>query len=282
MTCSPGSARLPVADRPVAGPGSSAEGAAGAPGPASFAALVAEGAAEPVEGWDFSWFSGRASEERPAWGYSRLLGQRMAGAKVALDVQTGGGEVLAAVPQPAPVLVATESWLPNLAVAKRNLRAVGAAVVQADDEGLLPFQPDSFDLVASRHPTVAIWPEIARVLRPGGQYFSQQVGAGSNRELTDFMMGPQPVNPGRSPQVAVAEAEQAGLVVTGLREEALRVEFYDVGAVVYFLRKVLWTVPGFTVDRYREQLAQMHEHIRAHGSFVSHAQRFLIEARKPA
>jgi len=107
------------------------------------------------------------------------------------------------------------------------------------------------------------------------------VGAGSNRELTDFMMGPQPVDPGRSPQVAVAEATDAGLVITGLREQAVRVEFYDVGAVVYFLRKVLWTVPGFTVDGYRAQLALMHEHIRAHGSFVCHAQRFLIEARKP-
>ncbi len=250
--------------------------------PASFAELVAEGAAEPVAGWDFSWFAGRATEERPAWGYSRLLGERMADAKVARDVQTGGGEVLAAGPRPAPVLVATESWPPNLAVARRNLRAVGGAVVQAGDEGPLPFQPDSFDLVVSRHPTVAIWPEIARVLQPGGRYFSQQVGAGSNRELTDFMMGPQPVDPGRSPRVAAAEAQEAGLVVTGLREQALRVEFYDVGAVVYFLRKVLWTVPGFTVDGCREQLALMHDHIRAHGSFVSSAQRFLIDARKPA
>jgi SAM-dependent methyltransferase len=251
-------------------------------GPGSFAALVAEGAAEPVAGWDFSWFAGRATKERPAWGYSRLLGERMAHAKVALDVQTGGGEVLAAVTQPAPVLVATESWPPNLAVAGRNLRAVGAAVVQAGDEGPLPFQPDLFDLVVSRHPTIAIWPEIARVLRPGGRYFSQQVGAGSNRELTDFMMGPQPVDPGRSPRVAVADAEEAGLVITDLREQALRVEFYDVGAVVYFLRKVPWTVPGFTVEGYRGELARMHEHICANGSFLSHAQRFLIEACKPA
>jgi hypothetical protein len=38
--------------------------------------------------------------------------------------------------------------------------------------------------------------------------------------------------------------------------------------------------PGFTVDGYRDQLARLHEHIQAHGSFVSHAQRFLIEARK--
>ena len=128
--------------------------------------------------------------------------------------------------------------------------------MEADDEADLPFRGGSFDLVVSRHPTVAIWDEIARVLRPGGTYFSQQVGAGSNRELTDFMMGPQPVDPGRSPQVAVAEAQAAGLIVADLREQALRVEFYDVGAVVHFLRKVLWTVPGFTVQGYIDRLAR--------------------------
>ena len=87
------------------------------------------------------------------------------------------------------------------------------------------------------------------MLRPGGRYFSQQIGAGSNRELSDFMMGPQPVSPARDPSRAVAAAEAAGLVVTDLREQALRTVFNDVGAVVYFLRKVLWTVPGFTVAR---------------------------------
>ena len=38
---------------------------------------------------------------------------------------------------------------------------------------------------------------------------------------------------------------------------------------------------GFTVDGYRDRLARMHERIRARGPFVSHAQRFLIEAHKP-
>ena len=57
--------------------------------------------------------------------------------------------------------------------------------------------------------------------------------------------------------------------------------FNDVGAVVYFLRKVLWTVPGFTVQAYQEPLRRMHERIQAEGPFVAHAQRFLIEARKP-
>jgi SAM-dependent methyltransferase len=134
-------------------------------------------------------------------------------------------------------------------------------------------------MVVSRHPTEVLWPEIARVLKPGGTYFSQQVGAGSNRELTDFMMGLQPVDPGRSAQVAVAEAAAAGLEVADLREQVLRVEFFDAAAVVHFLKKVLWTVPGFTVAGYREPIARMHAHIGASGSFVCHSQRFLIEAR---
>jgi SAM-dependent methyltransferase len=246
----------------------------------TFDELVAEGAAEPVAGWDFSWFDGRATEERPSWGYSRLLAERMRYARAALDIQTGGGEVLGQVPDPPPVLVATESWRPNIDVARRNLHRVRARVVEADDEADLPFLPGSFDLVASRHPTDVVWGEIARVLQPGGIYLSQQIGAGSNRELIDFMMGPQKVGGHRSARRAVACAEAAGLEVADLREQALRVEFYDVGAVVYFLRKVLWTVPGFTVDGYPGQLARLHEYIQSCGSFVSHAQRFLIEARK--
>ena len=132
----------------------------------------------------------------------------------------------------------------------------------------------------SRHPTLTNWEEISRVLRPGGTYFSQQVGAGTNRELTNLMMGPRPVSDRRSPERATDLAAQANLEVVDLREASLRVVFYDVGAVVYFLRKVPWTVPGFSVDAYRAQLAALHEQIERVGTFVSHSQRFLIEAKK--
>ncbi len=251
----------------------------------AFDELVAEGDVVPTAGWDFSWFDGRATEERPAWGYSRLLSARLTRSAAALDIQTGGGEVLVgalrSAGRPPAMLVATESWPPNLAIARRNLEPFGGTVAEAADDADLPLRTGSFDLVVSRHPTEVLWPEIARVLAPGGSYLSQQVGAGSNRELTDFMMGPQPVDPDRSPQVAVAEATAAGLDITDLREQALQVEFFDVAAVVYFLRKVLWTVPGFTADGYREPLARMHEHIGVCGSFACHSQRFLIQAHKP-
>lgn len=54
--------------------------------------LVAEAAHADVSGWGFGWLDGRATEERPAWGFSRMLGQRLASARSALDLDTGGGE----------------------------------------------------------------------------------------------------------------------------------------------------------------------------------------------
>ncbi len=248
----------------------------------SFDELVAEGAAVPLQGWDFSWFEGRATEERPPWGYARLMGERMGAVASALDVETGGGEVLATVPRPPALLVATESWPPNVRVARDRLRARGAHVVAVADAPTLPFVAGTFELVVSRHPVVVLWDEVARVLRPGGTYLAQQIGAGTNRELTEFMMGPQPANESRSPERARAGAEAAGLEVVDLRACARRVEFFDVGAVVHFLRKVHWTVPDFTPEKYEDRLRQLHEQIEVEGVFVSTAQRVLVEARKPA
>jgi SAM-dependent methyltransferase len=252
--------------------------------PATFEGLLAEGASVPVEGWDFSWFEGRATEERPSWGYTRMLVPRIGRASAVLDIQTGGGEVFAGVLREVEHLpsrvAATESWPPNAQIATRNLDPYGVLVIEAADEARLPFADGSFELVVSRHPVVTVWDEVARVLAPGGSYLSQQVGAGSNRELIDFMMGPQAPSEARAASRAVSSAQDAGLAVVDLRQEQLRVVFNDVGAVVYFLRKVLWTVPDFSVDRYCQRLLALHERIRDEGPFVAHAQRFLIEAKK--
>jgi SAM-dependent methyltransferase len=249
---------------------------------ARFEDLVTEGTAVPVEGWDFSWFEGRATEQRPSWGYARLMGERMATAHRALDLQTGGGEVLAGIPKPPPVLVATEGWAPNAALARRRLAPLGGVVVEVGEDADLPFPDDSFDLVVSRHPVTVRWDEVARVLSSGGTYLSQQIGTGSVRELTDFMMGPQPVSQAQQPARVRAAATAAGLDVVDLRAEALRMEFFDIAAVIVFLRKVIWIVPGFTVEAYRDRLLALHEQIETHGPFIAHAQRVLIEARKPA
>jgi len=256
--------------------------AASTASPPSFEQLVAEADAVSVDGWDFSWLDGRATEQRPSWGYQRQMAARLATARAALDIQTGGGEVLAGAQHLPPVTAATESWPPNIAKATRLLRPRGVVVVADPDEPPLPFADEAFDLVTSRHPVTTYWSEIARVLEPGGTYFSQQVGPRSVAELYEFFLGPQSEQAlnARHPDHARRAAAEAGLDVVDLRYEQLLTEFFDIGAVVYFLRKVIWMVPGFTVGQYRDRLRELHEKIQAEGPFQATTTRYLIEARK--
>lgn len=249
----------------------------------SFESLVSEAEAADVEGWDFSWLNGRATEERPSWGYQGLLAGRLASAACALDLQTGGGEVLAgAGPEKFPAtMVATEGWPPNVQRATALLHPLGVVVVADDGEPPLPFAGEAFDLVTSRHPAAVWWSEIERVLRPGGTYFAQHVGGGSNVEITSFFIDSFEPGRGRDHRVEAEAARSVGLEVVDCRNERLGLQFFDVGAVVYFLRKVVWTVPDFSVDRYRTQLHDLHKLIEQDGVFRSTMSRTLFEVRKP-
>ena len=248
----------------------------------AFEELIAEAEAASVDGWDFSWLEGRASEERPSWGYARLLGERMGTAQASLDIQMGGGEVLALSPVMPPLAVATESFPPNVAKATRLLHPRGVAVVADPDEPPLPFASCAFDLVTSRHPATVWWEEIARVLRPGGTYLAQHVGPASVFELIEYFLGPQPeARLERRADDEARAAVAAGLDIVDLLEERLRIEIRDVGAVVYLLRKVIWWVPGFSVDVYRARLRELHDSIQREGAFVAHSTRHLIEAKRP-
>ncbi len=248
----------------------------------AFDDLVAEAVAAPVDGWDFSWLAGRATEQRPSWGYQRLITARLATVSAAVDLQTGGGEVLAGVGRFPPTMAATEAWPPNAARATRLLHPLGVVVVSVPEHPPLPFSDGAFELVISRHPNEVWWPEIARVLSPGGSYLAQQIGPASMRELTEYFLGPMPdKGAGYAPQEQQAQAVAAGMDVIDIRAERLRAEFFDVGAVIYFLRKVIWTVPGFAVDDHLDRLRELHERIESDGRFVAHSTRVLVQARKP-
>lgn len=250
----------------------------------TFDQLVAEADSVSVAGWDFSWLDGRATEQRPSWGYQRLLRGRLAQVNSALDIYTGGGEVLAGAGPFPPTMAATESWPPNLALATELLHPMGVVVVAAGDAPPLPFADAAFDLVTSRHPSTVWWDEIARVLKPGGAYFAQHVGAIYLRTLIEYFAAAPPATLIRgqvNPDGVRAEAAAAGLDVVDLRHEQIRVEFFDVGAVIYFLRKLSWVVPGFTVAEYHDKLRGLHQQIATDGAFITHTSRVLIEARKP-
>ena len=138
--------------------------------------LVQEASEADVTGWDFGWLEGRATEERPPWGFSRLLADRLAVADSALDIDTGGGEVVNEAAQLPRRMAVTESWPPNAQRARELLGPRGVRVVETSQDDLLPFPDATFDLVSARHPVMPNWREVHRVLRPGGHYFAQHVG----------------------------------------------------------------------------------------------------------
>jgi SAM-dependent methyltransferase len=247
----------------------------------SFEVLAAEADKADVSGWGFGWLKGRATEERPPWGYGRLLSGHLGQVRSALDIDTGGGEVLSeAAILPARMCV-IEAWPPNAERARRLLGPRGVEVYEVSEDGILPFSDESFELVTSRHPVNPNWPEIYRVLSPGGHYFAQHVGPASAFELIEFFLGPLPKqSQARDPFVEQACAQRAGLVITNLQTARCRMEFFDIGAVVWILRKCVWWVPDFSVERYRDKLLQLDRQLRNEGSFIAHSTRHLIEARR--
>jgi hypothetical protein len=174
----------------------------------------------PVEGWDFCWFDGRATEphgvtptQDPLAGrrcdrcrHGRRRGVRLgARARLSLPTSASGERTLGAQPGcPSPP------------------QPIGVRVVHVSEEAPLPCRDGSFDLVVSRHPVRTDWAEVARILRPGGGYLSQQVGAGSSKELTDLLTGPQPGGEARKTTSAIAGAEGAGLEIRDLRRRRCR------------------------------------------------------------
>ncbi|MEV6850081.1 methyltransferase [Actinoplanes sp. NPDC051411] len=233
--------------------------------------LVAEAAAVPLRGWDFGWLAGRATGSEPSWSYPDAARGLVARSTAVVDVDTGGGELLASLGPLPPGTIATEGWEPNLAVARVRL---GVDVRYAPGTGL-PVDSGSADLVLNRHGRLDA-AEVARVLRPGGVLLTQQVGSDDCAEINEALGAPPPYAKTWDAATAAKELTAAGLAVTEVREEWPEFVFHDVGALVFQLRAVAWQVPDFTVERYAGALRRIHER----GEFRARSHRFLIRAER--
>ncbi len=254
--------------------------------------LIDEAAEAAFEGWDFSWLGDRSDDPKTPWRYTAIMAEAIAASRSALDIDTGGGEALAARAPFAGSVVATEGYAPNIPVAAARLRTVGVPLIGVesapdnidqvgatpnDTASHLPFRDDAFDLVLNRHSSY--WPsEIARVLEAGGTYLTQQRGDGDDDLLRTFGR-PTADTPDFDLSFAVAQLAQAGFEIVRAEESLATVRFFDVGALVYYLRAIPWIVPDFDVDADRAALHRIHATIEAEGSFGVGSRRMLSEAR---
>ena len=235
-----------------------------------------------IHGWDFSHIHGRHFEDTTfPWDYRQVILEHLTPDKKLLDIDTGGGEFLLSLGHPCRNTAATENYPPNVQLCKETLLPLGVDFRQADGNGMLPFPDDSFDVVINRHGDKNPG-EIYRVLKPGGVFISQQVGAENDRELVELLCG-NVAMPFRNQygDLAAAQLEDTGFSILR-KEECFRpIRFFDVGALVWFARIISWEFPGFSVDSHLENL-QNAQRIIAQNSYVEgKTHRFFLMAQKP-
>ncbi|HTW76403.1 MAG TPA: class I SAM-dependent methyltransferase [Thermoplasmata archaeon] len=247
-----------------------------------FERSLEEGTALPVSGWDFSPVRGRWRDPGPTWSYRRRARVRLRRVVSALDLGTGGGELLATLAPLPRRTFATEGYPPNLAIARRRLAPLGVRVLPIGSDLRIALPDASVELVLDRHE--AFDPrEVRRVLAPGGAFLTQQVGADDLAEI-DRAFGLPPESPTNRLESARALADEigaGGLEVREFREARYRTEFLDLAAVVWFLRLAPWQVPGFSIHRDRAALRRIDRTIRRTGAFRPTAHRLLVVARRP-
>src|SRR4051812_25498641 len=238
--------------------------------------LVGEASGGHGTGWEFAWLDGRAAGSEPSWSYPGLARALVRRATSLLDLDTGSGELLAALAPLPSHTVAVESWAHNTPVARDRLAPFGVAVLTE-----LPGDEEGFDVVLSRHGRLPA-ADIARLLRPGGRLLSQQVGSDDLAAL-NVALGAPPAHPALwNAEVAVSALEAAGLEVTDVQEERPQVTFTEVGAIVRLLHDLPWQVRDFTPQRYDRELRRIGSLIRGRGEFTVSAHRFLVETAPPS
>ena len=245
--------------------------------------LISEAEAH-FSGWDFSYIDGRQAQAPLRWSYVSECLLRVRKARAVLDMDTGGGEIFSRfAPFPSKAL-ATETYLPNVRIARERLEPLGVKVVALEEEEQkeLPFDEEYFDLVLNRHGYY--WPkEVRRVIQPGGTFITQQVGNCNDIGIRQLLSAPDPhpIDGWDDLAKAVSDLEPFGFEINKAIEDSYTQRFYDIGAIVYQLKAVPWQIPDFSVEVYFDRLLDIHHRIECEGFVDVLEQRFFIIAAVP-
>lgn len=235
-----------------------------------------------VHGWDFSHIEGRYEEEHDLpWNYEEIVRRYLRPEMKLLDIDTGGGEFLLSLGHPHYNLAATENYEPNVRLCKRKLSPLGINFKRADGRGILPFGDQSFDIIINRHG--ALNPnEISRVLKNGGIFITEQVGAYNDRELVELLFDDIPDIPFPKQCLAIVRAAflDSGFSVIETDEAFRPIKFWDVGALVWFARIIEWEFPNFNVEDCLDHLYYAQEILEQKGVIEGKIHRFLLAAGK--
>jgi len=243
--------------------------------------IKSEEACAEIHGWDFSHIHGRYEEENDLpWDYKAEILKRLTPDMAILDIDTGGGEFLLSLNHPHANTYAMEGYPPNAELCQNTLAPLGIHF-KAGNADRIPFEDESFDMVINRHGDFDA-EEISRVLKKGGVFITQQVGAFNDRELVSLLQNenaPVPF-PEQTLERAKKKFEDAGFSVLDAREHFGCIRFFEIGALVWFARIIEWEFTDFSVDKCLPQIENAQRQIEKEGSVSGRTHRFFLICQK--
>lgn len=232
------------------------------------------------KGWDFSHLENRWSCEDLPWDYRELLENHLKPEQKLLDMGTGGGEFLLSLNHPYNKTSVTEAWEPNVKLCKERLEPLGMEVKQVFEDSKLPFENNTFDIIINRHEAFDL-KEVRRILRPNGIFITQQVGGRNNERLSKALIKDfQPLFSENTLDNTLKEANKNFFDVVYSKEFFPKLQFKDIGALVYFAKIIQWEFPNFSVDNCFEELCKLNYEIEKYGYIESKEHRFIVICRK--
>lgn len=232
------------------------------------------------KGWDFSYLnqSSRMVEFPLTWNYTIEVLKKLTNSQSLLDMGTGGGEFLSTLPIPKNTC-ATEAYPPNVEIAKDRLEPLGIHVYAIDEDECLPFDNEVFDLIINRHEAFSS-KELKRILVPSGYFITQQVGGCNDQEFNRLFETEASIYTSWNLDKAVNQLQDENFTILTKKEDFTKTRFYDIGAIIYYLKAIPWQIPDFSVSKYKNQLIKIHNMIQEIGYLDITCHRFLIIAKK--
>jgi len=206
-----------------------------------------------LRGWDFS--AVRDERALVQWDYAEVVRRYLRPGCRVLDIGTGGGERFLEL---APLIGAgtgIDASADMIATARVNMPAALTDKVSfmVMDGGRLELPDEDFDLVLNRHAPVYA-AEVARVLRPGGSFITQQVGGRNTQSIftafgwqsnaaywrSYFSAAGAPPMPDSTAGVAAMAAAftQLGFLTQAVAEYDVAYWLSDLDSFVFFLKAI--------------------------------------------
>lgn len=234
--------------------------------------------ARDFSGWSFHDLDVRDLDPTEPWDYVAVAREFAASAGGVIDFGTGGGEMYSKIVAGIDAhFVASEEWDVNAAVAQRRLQPLAVDVVRGQSERPA-FRDATFGLALSRHE--AIEPkEVARILRPGGVFVTQQVAKEHWQEIREFFPR-KTVWPDHFVEYR-RDLEAAGCDIVRTGYHTWRRAYATIGEIAFMLMVAVWEIPGFDPVAEIDSLLALADRRGDERGIVLTNALYLIVARKP-